>query len=154
MPKSENPINHELLLAQFKEHNPDLADTPGWMFNGLVIYFDKKGQTIDQLEGDTKPEDETGYDLDTKLAGHIVHFAGGRLATDLDDTEITHVVIGGDENRLREMRERNSLSVSPITSDLYCANTSLRKSRIPHLVTIDWIRDSWKEKTLLDEESA
>ncbi|TID18225.1 DNA ligase 4 [Venturia nashicola] len=133
----EHEINHKLLLAQFKEHNPDLAESPGWMFNGLVVYFDKVDKTIDQLDGDTKPEDEAGYDLDTKLAGHIVHFSGGRIAGDLDDTGITHVVVGGDENRLREICGRNSL-----------------KSRIPRLVTMDWIRESWKEDSLLDEESA
>lgn len=118
MPKSEHPIKHELLLAQFKEHNPDLADTPGWMFNGLVVYFVKKKKTIDQLDGDTGPENENGYDLDTKLAGHLVHFAGGRLADNLDDTEITHVVAGRDENRLREIRGRYSLSVSHLIQSI------------------------------------
>jgi hypothetical protein len=28
-----------------------------------------------------------------------------------------------------------------------------RKARIPRIVTLDWVRESWKEKTLLDEES-
>lgn len=153
MPKAEQEINHELLLAQFKEHNPDLAETPGWMFNGLVVFFDKE-KTSKLLEGDDKPEEESGYDLDTKLAGHIVHFAGGGLAGDLDDPTITHVVVlvGSDENRLREIRGRNSLSVFP-TSAFSDTNTAFRKSRIPRLVTLDWICESWKEKTLLDEES-
>jgi hypothetical protein len=28
-----------------------------------------------------------------------------------------------------------------------------RKLRIPRIVTLDWVRESWREKTLLDEES-
>lgn len=112
MPKAEREINHNLLLAQSKEHNPDLAETPGWMFNGLVVYFDKKDEAIIQLDGDAKPENEDGYDLDTKLAGHIVHFGGGRLASSLGDREITHVVVSSDERRPREIHEQNSLLVT------------------------------------------
>jgi DNA ligase-4 len=111
MPKSEHPIAHQQLLAQFKEHNPDLGETPGWMFHGLVVCFDKKEKTIDELNSDASIDDTYTYDLDTKLAGQIVYFAGGRLVDDLDDANVTHIVVGEDRERLKEIRGRNSLLV-------------------------------------------
>lgn len=109
MPKSEHPVKYNQLLAQFREHNPDLAEIPAWMFKGTVVYFDKNEETVDQLDDDAGTERVHVYDLDTKLAGQIVHFAGGTLADGLDDAEITHVVVDGNVDRLREIRGRNSL---------------------------------------------
>jgi hypothetical protein len=111
MPKSEHPIPHQQLMEQFREHNPDFGDTPGWMFSGLVVYFDGKVKAIEELNNDANEEDEWTYDLDTKLAGQIIHFADGKLAEDLDDAEVTHVIVDRDRDRLREIRDRISLLV-------------------------------------------
>jgi hypothetical protein len=113
MPKSEHSIPHQRLLAQFLEHNSDLGETLGWMFCGLVVYFDKKGKTIDELDGNASTEDDYAYNLDTKLAAQIVYFAGGKLAEDLDNAEVTHVVVDEDRDRLKEIRGRISLLVFP-----------------------------------------
>jgi hypothetical protein len=108
MPKSEHLIPHQQLLAQFRDHNPDLGDTLGWMFYDLVVYFDKPEKTIDQLDSDATIEKGYAYDLETKLAGQIVYFTGGKLADNFDDEKITHVVVDRDKG-LKEIRMRISL---------------------------------------------
>lgn len=111
MPESAHPIQHQQLLSLFQEHNRDVGEIQGWMFRGLVVYFDKNGKTIDELNTDANIEDQYKYDLDTKLAGQIIYFAGGKLAHDLDDAEVTHVIVDGEGDRLKEIRGRISLLV-------------------------------------------
>lgn len=78
----------------------------------------------------------TPDDLEVLLTSNIVRFAGGQVAADLRDLSVTHIVLtGNDASRTREVRKQ-------IAS----------RRKLPHLVTLDWINDSWTEGTLLDEE--
>jgi hypothetical protein len=107
--KTDEPIQHDL-LRQFLDHSMDFGENPGLMFQGLVVYFDKREErTIDQLNGDASTKQEDEYDLVTKLAAHIVTFAGGRASDNLNDPEVTHVVVSEDQARLKEIRQQISL---------------------------------------------
>jgi DNA ligase 4 len=44
----------------------------------------------------------------------------------------------------------SSTELSTLRSTL---SAQLGQQKMPHLVTVEWIEESWKERTLLDEES-
>ncbi|KAF2758851.1 ATP-dependent DNA ligase [Pseudovirgaria hyperparasitica] len=112
----------------------DMGGLPGCVFRGVVVYFDNGSS-------DTVMEDEdvcsTGKEdkLSMFLATNIVRFGSGRTCGDLDDCNITHVVIGKDRSRLKDIRSQIS-----------------HKTKVPRMVTTEWIQECWTEKTLLDEE--
>ena len=79
----------------------------------------------------------TGRLLPTKLELYV-KFGSGRIASQLQDPGVTHVVIVGAEavgERAREIRAKLSSS-----------------RKIPRVVRQTWVVDSWAECTLLDEE--
>ena len=114
------------ILSQFDEHGFDLEDLSGWMFRGMVVYFD-------WIDHDTDAEPATR--LRMKLAEQLVAFGGGRASKDLDDVLITHIVVKADKSRLKNIRK--------------CIS---KKAKIPRIVRLEWVEESWAEKTLLDEE--
>ncbi|KAK3703385.1 DNA ligase (ATP) [Vermiconidia calcicola] len=65
----------------------------------------------------------------------ILEFAGGDVVESLEDEELSHVVVPKDSARLKEIRK---------------AISSRRK--VPRIVTLEWVSDSWQERTRLDEE--
>lgn len=77
--------------------------------------------------------------LDTKIAKHQFQFAGGIVAeTDDDDESLTHFVIqNGDNETPKALRKKVA---------------GLGRRKIPRIVTLSWLTDSWNEGTLLDEE--
>jgi DNA ligase-4 len=85
------------LLTQFHDHGIDFRDYPGWMFRRAVIYFDKAPE---QSNESTSPLS----DLDLHLFIQIVTFAGGRIVNDVEDRDVTHIVVGEDRSRLKELR--------------------------------------------------
>jgi DNA ligase-4 len=80
------------LLTQFRDHGVDFSDYPGWMFRRAVIYFDNQPQHGDNL------------DLEVHLLIQIVEFAGGRIVDDVEDRDVTHILVGEDRSRLKELR--------------------------------------------------
>lgn len=101
----------------------------GWLFRGLILFFFSQSQTDDKQK-----------DRRLHLAQNTARFASAGSASSLKDSSITHVVI-----------DTNALSSADISS--------LRKSladksgtKIPHLVSVDWVEECWKNGTLLDEE--
>ena len=65
----------------------------------------------------------------------LLEFARGSVATRLEDPEVTHIIAAADTAQLPDVRK-----------------TISSKRRIPRTTNADWVRDSWKEKTRLDEE--
>lgn len=65
----------------------------------------------------------------------IISFGRGTTANHMDADGITHFVTFQGDPKVRELRERSSNML-----------------RIPRIVTEHWISDSWRERTLLDEE--
>jgi DNA ligase 4 len=103
---------------------------PGWLFKGLTINFHD-------------PSSSDNHRL--WLAQKLTEFGGANTANSLDDDEApTHVVVGHNTSE-QISATRKTLSERQMSRS--------RGLKIPYLVTVEWIEQSWKEKTLLDEES-
>jgi DNA ligase 4 len=121
----------EQFLNELRDHNHVLSEVKGWLFRGLRIYSDFGIKS----NGEKPPFEIGAQDLRIKLASNLARFAGAELVEDLEDESITHVVIGAASSRLGILRKEIST-----------------RRRLPRMVTADWIEESWKEGTLLDEE--
>lgn len=116
---NEMPSNEEEhfkspeLVDQLNEHGHELNSPPGSMFHGVVAFCEDVPAEISRL----------------------LTFAGGEIATSLKDKQITHVLVGNDVSRLKEIRE-----------------AVRSRKKVPRIVRQDYVRDSWEEKTRLDEE--
>lgn len=97
-------------------------DTLGWMLRKTKLYFPQKPDKLVSVE----------------QAMFTAEFAGASVSDVLDDPHVTHVVV---DDKLFPRTELKKLR----------ADTA-KKSRLPRLVTINWVADSWKEQTRLDEE--
>lgn len=74
-------------------------------------------------------------DAVTAQAKRLLEFANGRTAKSLTEAELTHVVVSEGCDKLNDLRKATS-----------------SRARHPRFVTEAWVLDSWREKTLLDEE--
>jgi DNA ligase-4 len=112
------------------------GDIPGWMFGRLVVHFDPvKGSQQSGLNLEVGL-DESGKDLQRRkeAASWTFRFGGGLLSEELDNEQLTHVVVH-EKSNVKQLRK-----------------TLASRPRLPRIVTRQWIEDSWKEQTLLDEE--
>ncbi|KAK2737554.1 DNA ligase (ATP) [Myotisia sp. PD_48] len=113
---------------------------PGWIFKGLVIYF------VPNIGTENEDPEDPILSLRQKLARNIAKFAGSSIATSLDDEGITHVLLDvGCKNN-------SNFSAELATLRAKLSERFTRTQKIPHIATIEWVEQSWKEKTLLDEE--
>ena len=122
-PASE--FRNKLLDAHSK-----LQDLPGWIFQDLRIYMDS--DSADETHRVSIWEGEHQFCRTT--ARRIAQFAGA-LVTDQLQEGVTHVVAGTDYQQNQNLRK---------------AISSFR--RLPRIVSIEWVEQSWAEKTRLDEE--
>ncbi|WPG99535.1 Hypothetical protein R9X50_00235200 [Acrodontium crateriforme] len=65
----------------------------------------------------------------------LIPFAGGHVVDKIEDDQVTQVVICKNSVALKEIRKAVAARARP-----------------PRIVTEDWVADSWRERTLLDEE--
>lgn len=102
-----------------------VGEAPGWLFRNTVLYLG---------EHDGVPEN---LNIGVQQAQKIARFAGAKISRDLNDESVTHVVLvsAANQEKLSEIRRRVS-----------------NKTRLPRIVTTDWILQSWAAKTRLDEE--
>ncbi|KAL9030387.1 MAG: hypothetical protein Q9196_001495 [Gyalolechia fulgens] len=99
--KDELPPNPHVIRSQLKEHDHGFGDLPGWLFEGLVIYFGKGQESFsDTQKEEQRPEMEEAH--------RLARFAGARVADGIEDDSTTHVVIGKDVGRLGSIRQRFS----------------------------------------------
>ncbi|KAL4931510.1 DNA ligase (ATP) DNL4 [Aspergillus undulatus] len=104
---------------------------PGWLFKGLTLHIPEPEQdSISEETESTKP-------FRTHLARNTARFAGAEVTSSLKNQSITHVVVGPETSASEVSKLRHSLST---------------RKKIPHIVKVDWVEESWKEKTILDEE--
>ncbi|PYH44556.1 putative C6 transcription factor (NirA) [Aspergillus saccharolyticus JOP 1030-1] len=120
----------------------------GWLFDGLVFYLPQWQPTIagspktdesEEIE-QPPPEEQQQQQRRLHLVRNTARFAGARVVDTAQDPAITHVIVQGDDGMGR------------------AAYKSLRaqwadRAKIPHFVTTVWVDASWREQTLLDEES-
>lgn len=141
--KFEHDHEHEFNAAEFKkeleEHGHLLGDLPGWMFEGFFIYADKVSEALSNgAETNSVPGQDPAFSISPlrlSLALNTARFANGELTEDMDNEEITHVLVNGDRERTKKLREHFS-----------------KRKRGPRFVTVEWIERSWENGTLLDEE--
>ncbi|KAK5994597.1 DNA ligase 4 [Cladobotryum mycophilum] len=127
MPKLEKPESFDKVgfLEQLEEHGKDLSHLRGFMFQRCVVHF----HAVDGI----------GKKLVHRLE-HYVKYGGGACADGLGDQSVTHVVVVGED----------AMEVGEAGDQLRKELSSRRK--MPRIVSGKWVDDSWKEKTLLDEE--
>lgn len=135
------PLNSDVkkgsivLEQQLEKHGHDLGPHPGSMFKGLVLYFD--GTTSPPIKNgldDLTPSHHSGEKLRMRMAYTTARFAGAVTVDDLQDEQITHVVVD-DSSDVKAIRQAIS-----------------SRKRLPRVVSVEWVEQSWKERTLLDEE--
>ena len=100
----------------------------GWLFKSLTFHFHSTEQ-----DNESRP-----YRL--QLAKNTARFAGASVADSSDDRTITHIIVDSDTPASEIRLIRESLS-------------TMHRKKLPHVVTVKWIEESWKQHTLLDEES-
>lgn len=113
-PKFEDGYEPNELLDQFHEHNQELDALPGFMFRGTTAYFEQ--------------------DLPREIV-RLYEFAGGDLAKEVKEDDVTHVVVRQGSEGLAGLRRAIAM-----------------KAKLPRIVTEDWVKESWIEETKLDEE--
>ncbi|GAB1196970.1 DNA ligase (ATP) [Aspergillus pseudonomiae] len=107
----------------------------GWLFKGLTILF-PESEKVDEAEVHETPQTHQQYRL--HLARNTALFAGASVV-DSKSSSVTHIVIAPDSPNSDVSSIRKSYSARP-------------GKKLPHLVTVEWIEECWKERTLLDEE--
>ena len=114
----------------------ELGDMPGLMFAGLVVHFDPVQGLQPNGNVDEVGFDEFGKDLQGReeTASWTFRFGGGVLSEELVNEDLTHVVVH-EKSNVKQIRKK--LASRP---------------RLARIVTRQWIENSWKEQTLLDEE--
>ncbi|KAL4741955.1 DNA ligase 4 [Aspergillus similis] len=133
--KTNGPCSPDA-VQKVTEHIQEKVDSGwtmpcGWLFKGLALYFPENED--DSASESFEPEQSQRI----HLALNTAKFAGASIITSLKDLSITHVVVDPDITSPELSKLRKTLST---------------RKKIPHIVKVDWIEDSWKERTLFDEE--
>ena len=102
------------IREQLHEHSAEFDNMPGWIFRRTVVYC-----------GDGVASE----------ARRLLAFADARLAEDIEDNTITHVVVVPERSQSKDLRKKLSA-----------------RARQPRIVGEQWVTDCWAERTLLDEE--
>ncbi|KAJ0425510.1 hypothetical protein BJY00DRAFT_181990 [Aspergillus carlsbadensis] len=134
--KSNKTASHETIekLTESIQERTDAGWTLplGWLFNGFTLHFHKEGNG--GLSSETLQSRQKSR---TQSAKNVARFAGAAVTDSLKSSSITHIVVNP---------ENPASDISSIRQTV-----STRK-KVPHIVTIAWVEESWKEKTILDEE--
>lgn len=77
-------------------------------------------------------------DLAMDLATNYICFGGGSIFSDLKDQTITHIIV--------DEKAEDKVEISQIRKAL------ARRHRLPRLVSLSWVTQSWLERTMLDAE--
>lgn len=113
----------------------------GWLFRGLTFFFPSSDPANGDGSSDSDSSTSKREDIRLTLARNTAQFGGASDATSLKSSSVTHVMVDTQKVSSAEIRSlRKILAVGSC-------------KKIPHLVSLDWIEESWKHGTLLDEES-
>lgn len=94
--------------SELQEHDHDLGQMPGWMFEGLVLLVVQPDHV--EFHKQSSPRSQPmakKLELRMKRACNIARFAGADLTADLNDENVTHFVVGEDTNT-RAVRQKIS----------------------------------------------
>lgn len=118
-------------LQELRDRDYAMGEIRGWLFKGLIVYLDYGSLPKEK----SAANDISGYILQMRLIANLLRFTGAEIVEDLADETITHVVVCPNISRIDTLRKEIS-----------------KRSRLPRVVTMEWVNDSWKEGTVLDEE--
>ena len=145
--KVEHDFEPSAFRSELEDRGHNLSDLWGFMFEGRLIYVDHS-DTNDQTR-----LDQRDTDFRMKQACNTARFAGAQLTNELKEG-VTHILAGNNQDHSATLRRTVSRYASGEKSYMvmgYLISID-RFKRLPRLVTVDWVEQSWKEKTLLDEE--
>lgn len=112
----------------------------GWVFRGLTFFFPSSNPVNGEGSSDSDSSIPKAEDIRLTLARNTAQFGGASTVTSLKSSSVTHVIVNTEK-----------ISSAEISSLRKTVAAGSRK-KIPHLVDLDWIEESWKHGTLLDEE--
>ncbi|KAJ5893525.1 Nucleic acid-binding OB-fold [Penicillium taxi] len=138
-PPLDLPTLHEIEgLIQDKIHSGYTASC-GWLFRGLKFLFFSGRQT----DGEDEHMDSEEFKVDDNrltLAQNTALFGGADCVLSIDTADITHIIVN--------LQRVESVDITSLRNTLAAATGR----KIPHLVSFEWVEESWKSGTLLDEE--
>lgn len=136
MPPVSNPKSFQTPEFEDQLSNNGASSCPGWLFKGQTLYFAQNSTSDDSSE----PQDQNHDHQRLNLASVLARFASAQVVTDLEAKNLTHVIVcDSSSEEISSLRKSLSKRVGS-------------KNKIPHIVSVEWIEQSWAEKTLLDEE--
>jgi DNA ligase-4 len=113
-------------LYELEKRGKGLGETSGSIFRRCVVCF-----VTQNTSGDEK------LHLELQITKSQFVFAGGSIAFSDDDQNITHyVLVDDDEGMAKSLLEKSAR----------------QQGRLPKIVSLQWLQESWFEKTLLDED--
>ncbi|KAE8556040.1 hypothetical protein EYB25_000739 [Talaromyces marneffei] len=124
----------------FEQAHEGGTTPPGWLFRGLAMHFHESADSSD-----------TSDQIRLFLAQKVAEFGGAEIVDDMGITSgkqkghATHIVVVATDDSIKG-------EIANIRKTLAQQQMSDRGLKVPHIVTMGWIEQSWKERTLLDEE--
>ena len=108
--KYETAISLNLFKSQLQDHNHNFGELAGRMFQNLVFFIDGLAHptTANGTTSTTKPVQSLEPSaLRIQKARNLTIFGGGRIAADLVNEDITHVILAeNDKAKSRQFREQ------------------------------------------------
>lgn len=149
MPKTEEQTHRPLdphSIHKIDTHIQDKIDSGytapcGWLFRGLTFFFPPSHLANGDGTSDSDSSMSKMEDIRLTLARNTAQFGGASAVTSLKSASVTHVIV--------DTEKTSSAEISSLRKSLAAGS----RKKIPHLVSLDWIEESWKHGTLLDEES-
>lgn len=104
--KSEPKCSTVNFRSELQEHDHDLGQLPGWMFEGLLLLVIRPDHA--EFYNASSQPIPRALELRIDRACNIARFAGANLTADLNDENVTHVVITGEGVNTRAVRRKIS----------------------------------------------
>lgn len=96
--KYEHGFNASDFRSELGDHDHELGELPGWLFEDLLIYVDP------QLASDAARSTQKHPSFRMNQACNTARFAGARMASDLREG-VTHVLVGADRSWIKALRQ-------------------------------------------------
>lgn len=116
------------------------SDVEGWLFKNLTIFFAPCSH-LSSVPGEPYVD---ALSIRQQLARNITIFTGATVTDQQKNNRITHVIV--DPSADRDPETGKAKNYTTLRSEF------ATRRAIPHFVTVQWVEECWKEKTLVDEE--
>ncbi|KAL8905852.1 MAG: hypothetical protein Q9207_002372 [Kuettlingeria erythrocarpa] len=110
--KFKQPLDVRGIRQQVEEHAQGPMTLPGWLFEGLFLFFDDGRDSSSSLGNHQRngvQGNSRSTDPEFAYICNIARFAGARIAKQVNEEGVTHVVVGKDTSRSGTIRETLSM---------------------------------------------